>query len=172
MSWTTSFPCPTNVRPVARDCQAFSPVANHRRRGNPERVSTPPTAPWNEHAGRRFSLSATVLEAQDANVLADFYRRLLGWPVIADEPGWVMLRPPGGGSGLSFSSDPQYRAPVWPATADENQMQLHLDIRVDDLAEAVEHALATGARLADFQPQEDVRVLLDPAGHPFCFFEN
>ena len=51
-------------------------------------------------------------------------------------------------------------------------MQLHLDIRVDDLAAATEHALATGARLADFQPQDDVRVLLDPAGHPFCFFEN
>jgi len=135
-------------------------------------VSTPPSAPWNDHAGRRFSLSATVLESRDANALADFYHRLLGWPVISDEPGWVMLRPPGGGSGLSFSSDDAYRPPVWPATTDHNQMQLHLDIRVDDLAEAVEHALGTGARLADFQPQDDVRVLLDPAGHPFCFFEN
>jgi len=135
-------------------------------------MSTPPTAPWNEHAGRRFSLSATVLESGDANALADFYHRLLGWPVIADEPGWVMLRPPGGGTGLSFGSDPAYRPPVWPATTDQNQMQLHLDIRVDDLLAAVEHALATGARLADFQPQEHVRVLLDPAGHPFCFFEN
>ena len=27
-----------------------------------------------------------------------------------------------------------------------------------------------GATLADFQPQEDVRVYLDPAGHPFCLF--
>ena len=27
-----------------------------------------------------------------------------------------------------------------------------------------------GATLADFQPQEDVRVCLDPAGHPFCLF--
>jgi hypothetical protein len=24
--------------------------------------------------------------------------------------------------------------------------------------------------LADFQPQDDVRVCLDPAGHPFCLF--
>jgi len=24
--------------------------------------------------------------------------------------------------------------------------------------------------LADFQPQEDVRVCLDPAGHPFCLY--
>lgn len=135
-------------------------------------MSTPPTAPWNDHAGRRFSLSATVLESRDANALADFYHRLLGWPLIADEPGWAMLRPPGGGSGLSFSSDPLYREPVWPATTDQNQMQLHLDIRVDSLPDAVDHALAEGARLADVQPQEDVRVLLDPDGHPFCFFES
>ncbi|WP_028051149.1 VOC family protein [Cellulomonas sp. URHD0024] len=135
-------------------------------------MSTPPPAAANEHAGRRFLLSATVLESRDANALADFYHRLLGWPVIADEPGWVMLRPPEGGSGLSFSSDPLYREPVWPATTDQNQMQLHLDIWVDDLAAGVEHALATGARLAQWQPQENVRVLLDPAGHPFCFFED
>ena len=30
---------------------------------------------------------------------------------------------------------------------------------------------APGANaLADFQPQDDVRVCLDPAGHPFCLF--
>ncbi|HSZ43609.1 MAG TPA: hypothetical protein VK817_26890 [Trebonia sp.] len=27
-----------------------------------------------------------------------------------------------------------------------------------------------GAVVAGFQPQEDVRVLLDPAGHPFCLY--
>jgi hypothetical protein len=25
----------------------------------------------------------------------------------------------------------------------------------------------TGAAVAEFQPQDDVRVLLDPAGHPY-----
>ena len=42
-------------------------------------------------------------------------------------------------------------------------MQLHLDIEVSDLAAATEHALELGATLAEFQPQDDVRVLLDPA---------
>jgi hypothetical protein len=32
------------------------------------------------------------------------------------------------------------------------------------------HALAAGAVLADFQPQDDVRVYFDPAGHPFCLW--
>jgi hypothetical protein len=27
-----------------------------------------------------------------------------------------------------------------------------------------------GATLAQVQPQDDVRVLLDPDGHPFCLF--
>jgi hypothetical protein len=34
----------------------------------------------------------------------------------------------------------------------------------------VQHALSCGATLAEFQPQELVRVLFDPAGHPFCLW--
>ena len=30
--------------------------------------------------------------------------------------------------------------------------------------------VACGATLADVQPQEDVRVHLDPDGHPFCLY--
>ncbi|WP_249667399.1 VOC family protein [Cellulomonas fengjieae] len=128
--------------------------------------------PITRHAGLEFSLSTTVLEARDANALADFYQRLLGWQVMVEEPGWVILRPPGGGTGISFSSDPLYAPPVWPATTDHQQMMEHLDIWVNDMARGVEHALSLGATLAQFQPQDEVRVLLDPAGHPFCFFES
>jgi hypothetical protein len=49
-------------------------------------------------------------------------------------------------------------------------MMLHLDFEVDDLDDAVGHAVGVGAELADVQPQEDVRVLLDPVGHPFCLY--
>jgi hypothetical protein len=49
-------------------------------------------------------------------------------------------------------------------------MMMHIDIAVDDLAPAVADAIELGATLADFQPQENVRVLLDPAGHPFCLY--
>ncbi len=27
-----------------------------------------------------------------------------------------------------------------------------------------------GVALADYQPQDNVRVFLDPAGHPFCLY--
>jgi Glyoxalase-like domain len=47
---------------------------------------------------------------------------------------------------------------------------MRLDLRVDDLQAAGRHAEACGATLAAYQPQEHVRVYLDPAGHPFCLF--
>ena len=117
-----------------------------------------------------FRLSGVVLGAPDAHELAAFYRRLLGWPVEQDEPGWVKLRSPEGGAGLSFQDEPAHVRPVWPAGPGDPPMQLHLDIEVGDLAAAGEHAVAAGAVLADYQPQDDVRVYLDPAGHPFCLF--
>jgi len=45
---------------------------------------------------------------------------------------------------------------------------MHLDIQVEDLDAAVAEAVALGARVAEFQPPDNVRVLLDPAGRPFC----
>jgi catechol 2,3-dioxygenase-like lactoylglutathione lyase family enzyme len=82
----------------------------------------------------------------------------------------VELANPDGGVGLSFQREALYVRPVWPARPGEPQMMMHLDIRVDDLAAGCAHAQACGATLADFQPQEDVRVHLDPDGHPFCLF--
>jgi catechol 2,3-dioxygenase-like lactoylglutathione lyase family enzyme len=117
-----------------------------------------------------FSLTATVLDAPDPRALAEFYSRLLGWPIGRDEPDWVTLRPPGGGAGLSFQTEPIFARPTWPARPGEQQMMLHLDIEVDDLEAAGAHAVAAGAVLADHQPQEDVRVYFDPVGHPFCLW--
>jgi hypothetical protein len=51
-------------------------------------------------------------------------------------------------------------------------MSLHLDIEVDDLEQAVAHAVAVGAEQAEYQPQQNVRVMLDPAGHPFCLYND
>ena len=117
-----------------------------------------------------FQLTATVIDAPDPRALAEFYSGLLGWPIGRDEPDWVTLRPPGGGPGLSFQREPIHARPTWPAAAGEQQMQLHLDIEVQDLEVAGARAVAGGAVLAEFQPQDDVRVYLDPAGHPFCLW--
>lgn len=118
-----------------------------------------------------FRLSSAVLGAPDPLALATFYRELLGWEQVWQEPEWVMLRPPGGGSGLSFQLEAEHVPPRWPAGPGDQQMQVHLDLAVDDLAAGVARARELGAVEAEQQPQDDVRVLLDPAGHPFCLFE-
>lgn len=112
-----------------------------------------------------------VLDAPDARELARFYERLLGWRIFADEPGWVTLAPAEeAGYNLAFATEEHYARPVWPTVPGKPQMELHLDFEVDDLEEAVAYAVSVGAEVADFQPQDDVRVMLDPAGHPFCLY--
>ncbi|SFF80974.1 hypothetical protein SAMN05216251_13018 [Actinacidiphila alni] len=118
----------------------------------------------------RTTFTAVVLDAPDAHELAAFYRRLLGWTTDQDEADWVKLAPPGGGTALSFQTEPLFTRPVWPSTAEAQQMMLHLDFEVPDLDEAARLAVAHGAVPAEFQPQDDVRVFLDPAGHPFCLW--
>jgi hypothetical protein len=118
----------------------------------------------------KLKVSGVVLESSDAGELATFYQQLLGWERKADEPGWVVLANPDGDINLSFQTDVAYIRPSWPSDSEHQQMMMHLDIGVDDLAEAGAHAVAVGAVVADFQPQQDVRVYLDPAGHPFCLF--
>ncbi|GIF00364.1 glyoxalase [Paractinoplanes rishiriensis] len=115
-------------------------------------------------------LTGIVLDSPDAKELAAFYHRLLGWTVTLEEDHWVMLGAPAGGPGLSFQTEKNYVRPVWPPGPGDPQMGMHLDIRVDDLPAAVAHAEKAGATLADFQPQDHVRVCLDPVGHPFCLY--
>jgi len=112
-----------------------------------------------------------VIEAGDARALADFYVRLLGWRVDKDEDGtFVTIAPPSGVAYLAVQRSPEYIPPVWPPVDGRQQMMMHLDIEVADLSAAVAGATEMGATLADFQPQDDVRVMLDPAGHPFCLY--
>lgn len=118
----------------------------------------------------RIRLGTVVLDCADADALVDFYHRLLGWEVALREPDWALLRNPDGGTGLAFQTERWYEPPVWPEADGRPHKMVHLDFQVDDLEEAVRHALSAGARLADHQPQDDVRVLYDPAGHPFCLF--
>ena len=118
----------------------------------------------------QMTLSATVLDTPDPRGLARFYAALLDWPVGTDDPEWATLRP--GGPGLSFQLETDHVAPVWPPEPGTQQMQVHLDFQVDDLAAASAMAEEAGARLlnAYTDPHEDVRTYADPAGHPFCLF--
>jgi len=126
-------------------------------------------------------VTSVTIGAPDPRALAAFYARLLGWSVTVSEAarpgyppedGWAQLRPSPGEQGptLNFEYEAEYTRPVWPSVAGEQHITQHLDIAVTDLEASVAWALEQGATLAGYQPQEHVRVLLDPAGHPFCLY--
>jgi hypothetical protein len=112
-----------------------------------------------------------VLDAPDGVALAHFYARLLGWSIFSEGDGGAAVAPSEqAGYYLGFETNHHYVRPVWPTAPGEPQMSMHLDVEVDDLDHAVRYAVEVGAELAEYQPQQTVRVMLDPAGHPFCLY--
>ena len=97
--------------------------------------------------------------------MIEFYTSLFG-----AEPGFVsddFAAVKVDGIWLSAHRVAGYQPPGWPDTA--VRKQVHLDIAVDDIEQGVARASALGGVLVDPQPQpERWRVMLDPAGHPFC----
>ena len=119
----------------------------------------------------RKSWWGVTLDAPDGKALGRFYERLLGWRYFdGDDDGASVAPSEDAGYNLGFQTERAYVRPVWPAEPGQPQMSMHLEIQVDDLDQAVAHAIEAGAELASFQPQSQVRVLLDPAGHPFCLY--
>jgi predicted enzyme related to lactoylglutathione lyase len=110
----------------------------------------------------------TAIEAPDPAALARFYSELLEWPVVHTEPGTAVIKPPQDGVFMVFQLAEDYVAPVLPPAGGQQRTMMHLDVQVEDLDAAAADAVALGAQVADFQPQGNVRVLLDPAGRPFC----
>lgn len=126
----------------------------------------------------QLRLTSITIGTDDPHGLAVFYADLLGWQVTADDPaddrgpGWAQVRPPAGEAGptLNLEGERHFVRPVWPAVEGGQNATQHLDIWVEDLAAATAWAVSQGATLADVQPQDDVRVLFDPSGLPFCLF--
>jgi hypothetical protein len=90
---------------------------------------------------------------------------MLGYEIVAGSDDYAMLRG-ADGAALGFGRVPDYEPPAWPN--DRGSKQFHLDLAVADLETAAARALELGATMADPQPGDTWRVLLDPAGHPFC----
>ena len=119
----------------------------------------------------KIELGGICLDCRDAEELARFYSELLGWPeVYRDGPEWIALRK--GDFGMSFQAEKWYEPPVWPEKTSALTKMMHFEIATDDVPAAVARALELGAREAQPQPADrdpnQLRVMLDPAGHPFC----
>ncbi|HET7303339.1 MAG TPA: VOC family protein [Segeticoccus sp.] len=120
---------------------------------------------WNRH-----DWWGAVLDTDDVATLTRFYSELRGWPVHKQDEDDAALDPGEGVAYLAIQRNPDYVRPTWPGESGRQQMMLHLDFEVTDLEAETARAVSLGAELPDHQPQDDVRVLLDPAGHPFCLY--
>jgi catechol 2,3-dioxygenase-like lactoylglutathione lyase family enzyme len=109
-------------------------------------------------------LAMVTLDCADPEASAAFWSALLGWDVAHSEKDYAMLSGPS--HALGFGRVEGYAAPGWPN--EHGSKQFHFDLAVEDLDEAEKTAVELGATVADPQPGETWRVLLDPAGHPFC----
>ena len=105
-----------------------------------------------------------VIDCPDAEELATFYGAMLDWKVEV-QADWADVRAEYGQC-ISFQQVDAYTPPVWPAQ--DVPQQMHLDVIVDDLDAAEAAILDLGATKHEHQPSTSFRVLLDPAGHPFC----
>lgn len=108
-----------------------------------------------------------TLDCPDSRASAAFWAAVLGVEpiVVADE--YAMLPGADGGPALGFGTVADYQPPAWPN--EHGSKQFHLDLAVDDLAAGEAACVELSATVPADQPGGDRwRVLLDPAGHPFC----
>ena len=113
-------------------------------------------------------LSSVVFDCADPDALSSFYAALLGGRKERDDADWYEVALDVPAMRLTFQRVRHYRAPQWP---DGTPQQVHLDITVDDLAQASARAVALGARVLGEPVHEEGDTFLvhaDPAGHPFC----
>jgi hypothetical protein len=106
-----------------------------------------------------------ALDCADPAELGEFWANMLGGNLIAVSPDIVAVQSPW--VWLTALRVDDHTPPTWPTN--DVPKQIHLDLAVADLQEAVAEAERLGARSVARQPAPDRwRVLLDPAGHPFC----
>ena len=129
-----------------------------------------------ESAATRPSLrlNAVCIDCADAEDIAEFYVRLFGWEVLAGGGNWIKVGARAGGVELNIQSEDWYEPPVWPEQPGALTKMLHFEVETDDVPAAAAYAVALGAREAAPQPEDrdpaTLRVMLDPAGHPFCLW--
>ena len=121
-----------------------------------------------------MELGAIVIDSNNSEELAGFYQKLLGWTVerqFLEGEKWIILKSADGtGTPLVFQEISDYQSPKWPPADGLQQQMLHLDfyIKADDLDSEIQHAISCGATMSETQLSGYWKVMLDPAGHPFC----
>lgn len=120
----------------------------------------------------KIKMYSFTVDCKDPHELAGFYAALLNWESMSIDDEYACVYAPGTNQGaypsLLFQRNSEYIPPVWPGKPETQQQMAHLDFAVNDLENAVQYAIHCGATIAEEQFSNDWRVMLDPAGHPFC----
>lgn len=120
----------------------------------------------------KIKMYAFTMDCKDPYELANFYAKLLKWEIPYYDEDYACLGAPGtcqgAYPGITFQRNPDYEPPVWPDEPGAQQQMAHLDFAVNNLEEAVRYAMDCGATVANEQFSDGWRVMIDPAGHPFC----
>ena len=112
------------------------------------------------------TIAMLTLDCAEVTPVADFWKAALGYEQLAgDGENYAMLKGETGPA-LGLGKVDDYQAPRWPN--EQGSKQFHLDLAAEDIDAEAERLVGLGATMADPQPGETWRVLLDPAGHPFC----
>ena len=123
-----------------------------------------------------IKMSSVMLDCKDPHELAEFYASLIKWEIVFFDDEYTVISPPGMKRGtypcISFQKNLDYQPPVFPDEPGAQQQMEHIDFIVNDLAAAVKHAVDCGASIASVQFSDYWKVMLDPAGHPFCLVEH
>ncbi len=112
-------------------------------------------------------LYGITLDCPDPAAMGEFYSKIAGFEVAYSSESYVGLTSESGVN-IGFQQVADYSAPKWPSQT--VPQQIHLDFAIDGELDAAEaEAVALGATRAAMQPDPTRwRVMLDPAGHPFC----
>lgn len=123
----------------------------------------------------KIKMYSFTLDCKDTAKLAKFYADLLQWEMLLIDEDFACVYPPGTQQGaypgITFQHNPDYIKPVWPDEPNAQQQMAHMDFAVNDLGKSIQHAIKCGATPASGQFSDIWRVMIDPAGHPFCLCE-
>ncbi|HET9870965.1 MAG TPA: VOC family protein [Propionibacteriaceae bacterium] len=119
-------------------------------------------------ATRTAWIGAITIDCSDAEVLRRFYSEALEGGVVPAHPQALRV----GELMLVFRELEGWVPPIWPG----GNMQMHFEVLVPvgELERQAERLVSLGAQKSSHQDPNDpgLIVFLDPAGHPFCLFED
>ena len=115
----------------------------------------------------KITSQVIVFDAADLAGESSFWAGVFGGTVDAEDDWHMVLVD--GKPRVGVQLAPDHVAPDWP---DGTPQQIHVDLWVDDPAEAHDLVMSLGATVLKEAEESDTpdtfQVYADPAGHPFC----